>query len=160
MSLINIIKTIREVEAFISESVSKSDEDGENPKQRKRLYSGLAVTVTLAFFLDLHTLAFDLIKITMAPPPRDVEDTTTVDQWSKYLEDRISKSLKRIYELEDLLIESNEKLRYSEQEREQLTQTIDDLQAELDDLRLAYEVQDVIDGDTLYDRLNSTREDK
>jgi len=159
MSLLNIMKTFREVEAFISESVSQSDGDGETPKRRKGIVSSIAIVITLAFFLDLHVVVFDMIKVAIAPPPREPEDSTSVDQWSEYLEEQISKSLKRIYALESLLTDANEKLRYSEKERQKLTVKIQELQVELDDLRRAYEVQDVIDGGTLYDRLNGKTED-
>jgi hypothetical protein len=158
MSFIDFIKTIREVKAFISESVSKNEEDVGNTKQRKSLFTGLATIATILYFLNFHVWAFERIMVTIAPPPREEEISPTTEQWSEYLEERISKGLDRIYELEALLDESREQLRYSEEERGNLEAKIQELQTELDELRRAYEIQDDIDdgsGDSLYDRLNN-----
>jgi DNA repair exonuclease SbcCD ATPase subunit len=157
-----MIKTIREVEAFISESVSKNDEDGESPKKRKGMFSGIAIIATLLYFLDFHTWAFERIMVTIAPPPREEEISEPAsEQWSTYLEERISKSLDRIYELEALLTESRDQLRYSEEEREKLEAKIEELQNELGELRRAYEAQSADKGNsgtTLYERLNSNED--
>lgn len=158
MSLLNIIKTIREVEAFISESVSKNDE-GEEPKRRKGFFSGIAVVLTLAFFLDLHTLAFEKVKVTLAPPPREEQVTSVNDSWSEYLEERISKSLDRIYELEALLTESREQVRFSEAERERLESKIEELQNELDQLRRTATLSEDNSNSSLYERLNPDEDD-
>lgn len=158
MSLIDVIKTIREVEAFISESVSKSDE-GDRPKRRKRVYSSLAIIITLSFFLNLHVLAFDFIKETLAPPPREPQNEVAKDPWAEYLEERISKGLERIYELESLLSESQTDLKISEEERARLEAKIEELQKELDELSRVYRSDDTIPGISLYERLNDAKGD-
>lgn len=153
MDLNKIIQTAKTLTAFLGESVLDEEELQSDKKKRRRI-TLLSLVVTILMLSDIPAIAYQNVKMVMAPPPREQEKAKSNDRWIDFLERRITVSLNKIDELEALLAKARDDLNMSEQNRKRLEERIQSLSKELEALKRLSEDPD--EGH-LYDRLQRSR---